>query len=64
MEPQDNKQLAIRKAISAHQEAANALADLTSDVLNPGPDALLERVKQNLADLHAMAQRSDPADTV
>ena len=64
MEPQDNKQLAIRKAISAHEEAVNALADLTSDPADPGSGPLLDRVKQNLAELRAMAERSDPTDTV
>ena len=64
MEPQETKQLALPKAISAHDEAVSALADLTTGELDPRYVAMLDRVKQNLSDLHEMAQRADPSDTV
>ena len=59
MEPQDNKQLALQKAISAHEQAAAALADL-----GPEYQGLSARIAQNLADLKAQAVITDPGDEV
>jgi hypothetical protein len=64
MEAQDNKLLAVRKAISAHEEAANTLADLSREDVDPRYAAMLERIQQNLADLHLLSARSEPADKV
>jgi hypothetical protein len=64
MEAQENKQLAVRKAISAHNEAAASITDLTKDGDDPKYSAMLERINQNLADLNFLAAVSDPADKV
>ena len=64
MEAKDNLKLAVRKAISAHEEAANKIGDLTKDPSDTTYSALLERIKQNLSELHALAQDADPEDTV
>jgi hypothetical protein len=64
MEAQDNLLLAVRKAISAHEEAANTIADLTSDPADTTYAPLLDRIKQNLSELHALAERGEPSDTV
>jgi hypothetical protein len=64
MEPQDNKQLALRKAINAHQEAEAALADLMNDRSNARYSEMLERVQRNMSDLRAEAEIGDPADLV
>lgn len=64
MEAQENKQIAVRKAISAHQEAAATLTDLSKDGDDPKYAAMLQRIEQNLADLNFMAAVSDPADRV
>ena len=64
MEPQHNKLVAVRKAISAHEEAAATLTDLFADGENPKYAAMIERVKQNLSELHLDSADSHPADTV
>jgi hypothetical protein len=64
MEPQDNKLVAVRKAISAHEEAMATLNDLLKDGSNPMVTAMLGRIQQNLDELHRESAVSDPADTV
>ena len=64
MEPQDNKQLALQKAISAHEQAAAALADLMGGLSEDTYTATLARVQQNIADLQAQATTSEPGDRV
>ena len=64
MEPQENKQLALRKAINAHQEAEAALADLMNERSDPRYAEMLERVQRNMNDLRAEAEIGDPADLV
>ena len=64
MEPQDNKLVAVRKAISAHEEAVATLNDLAQGGADPMVAAMLERIQQNLAELHRESAVSDPADTV
>ena len=64
MEPQDNKQLALRKAISAHEAAAASIADLSKDDVDPRYEPMLERIRQNLTDLQSASERSDPGETV
>jgi hypothetical protein len=64
MEPQDNKQLALRKAISAHEEAEAALRDLVKDHTDARYADMLERIRRNVSDLNAEAATGDPADLV
>jgi hypothetical protein len=64
MEPQENKQLAVRKAISAHENAVAALSDLINDCDDAKYAAMLELVNQNLNQLHADTSDGDPAETV
>lgn len=64
MEPQDNKQLALLKAISAHNDAAAALTDLMEGLGGETYRTMLGRIEQNIADLkHGMAG-SKPGDLV
>jgi hypothetical protein len=64
MEPQDNKQLALQKAISSHEQAEAGLADLMSTLAGDKYDTMLSRIRQNIADLQAEATESSPGDTV
>lgn len=64
MEPHDNKQLALQKAISSHEQAAAGLADLMSGLSEEKYTAMLDRIKQNIADLQAEAAGSLPGDIV
>lgn len=64
MEPQDNKQLALQKAISSHEQAAAGLSDLMSVLAGEKYEAMLSRIKQNIAELHAEATSSKPGDLV
>ena len=64
MEPQDNKQLALRKAISAHQEAEAALTDLVKDRTDARYLDMLERIRRNVSELQAESESGDPADLV
>jgi hypothetical protein len=64
MEPQENKQLALQKAISSHEQAEAAIADLLTDGEEATHTALLERIRANLAELRAAAQNTSPSDTV
>lgn len=64
MEPQDNKQLALRKAISAHEEAEATLRDLVQDHTDARYSDMLERIRRNVSDLNAEAASADPADLV
>lgn len=62
MEPQDNKQLALQKAISSHEQAAAGLTDLQSSLSEEKYAAMLDRIEQNIVDLHAEAEGSKPGD--
>ncbi len=64
MEPQENKQLALQKAISSHEQAQAALADLMAGGEEGRYATLLQRVEQNLADLHREASSTEPEDVV
>jgi hypothetical protein len=64
MEPQENKQLALQKAISSHEQAEAALADLMSGLSEERYAAMLARIRQNIADLQAEAASSRPEDRV
>lgn len=64
MEPHDNKPLALLKAISAHEPAAAALADLMDGLAGETYAALLGRIEQNLVDLQRVVASSKPGDHV
>ena len=64
MEPNDNKQLALQKAISSHEQAAAGLADLMSGLSEDKYTAMLDRIKRNIADLQAEVAGSEPGDLV
>ena len=64
MEPQDNKKLALQKAIASHEQAEAAIGDLLKDGDDPTYSALLQRIQANLADLRMHAQTTSPAEQV
>jgi hypothetical protein len=64
MEPQDNKQLALQKAISSHEQAAAGLADLMGSLPEEKYVTMLARIQQNIADLHVATANSRPGDLV
>jgi hypothetical protein len=64
MEPQDNKQLALQKAISSHEQAAAGLTDLMGGLSDDRYASMLARIEQNLTELHAEVARSRPSDRV
>lgn len=64
MEPQDNRKLALGKAVAAHEQAGAALNDLLQDGQDPRLAAMLERVRQNEQELRALAAVSLPEDHV
>ena len=64
MEPHENKQLALLKAISAHQQAAAALADLMDGSAGESYRTMVERIEQNILDLKQMTAGSHPGDAV
>jgi hypothetical protein len=61
MEPQDNKKIALQKAVSAHEQAAAALADLVDDARYAG---LIARVQANLAELRGESSTTSNAEQV
>jgi hypothetical protein len=64
MEPQDNKKLALQKAISSHEQAEAAIADLLKDGDDPLYAGLLERIRENVAQLRADLAGTGPAEHV
>lgn len=62
MEPQENKQLALQKAISSHEQAAAGLNDLMGEIPDQLYRTMLERIELNVLELHAVAARSQPGD--
>lgn len=64
MEPQDNKKLALQKAISSHEQAEAAVGDLLKDGDDPMYQGLLARIQENIAQLRADLAGTDPADQV
>jgi hypothetical protein len=64
MEPQDNRKLALGKAVSAHEQAEAALHDLTKDAPDPRIEVMAERIRQNLEELRADAATSRPTDRI
>ena len=64
MEPQDNKKLALGKAVSAHEQAEAALNDLMNDAPDPIYTAMMERIQRNIEELRAQAATSSPAEHI
>lgn len=64
MEPQENKKLALQKAISSHEQAQAALADLMQDETDPRYAEMLNRVRATLAELRADSGTTSNAETV
>ena len=64
MEPQENKQLALRKAINAHEQAEAALGDLMKEGPDPRYEQMVERIRQNLDGLRTTAEGTGPAERV
>lgn len=64
MEPQDNRQLALLKAVNAHEQAAAALTDLMEGLSGDLYAAMLARIEENIADLQRVAAKSKPGDHV
>ena len=57
MEPQDNDQIGLRKAISAHEMAEAALDDLAKSPGSGDYAVMVERIRQNLLELRAESER-------
>lgn len=64
MEPQDNKQLALQKAISSHEQAAAGLNDLMGSLPDRKYALMLSRIEQNMEDLQAELAASKAGDQV
>jgi hypothetical protein len=64
MEPQDNKKLALGKAVTAHEQAEAALNDLMKDGADPRYEAMLQRIHQNIEELRAESATSSPAERI
>lgn len=64
MEPHDNRQLGLLKAISSHEQAAAALTDLMDGPAGHTFAEMLRRIEQNIQDLQRVAATSKPGDLV
>jgi hypothetical protein len=64
MEAHDNKQLALQKAISSHEQAAASLADLMDGLAGETYRTMLDRIEQNILDLQQVTAASKPGDQV
>ena len=64
MEPHDNKQLGLLKAISSHEQAVAALTDLMDGPAREVYRTMLERIEQNIVDLKRLTASSKPGDAV
>jgi hypothetical protein len=64
MEPHENKQLALQKALSAHEQAGAALTDLMGELPQERYLTMRERIDQNISELKEQAGISRPGDHV
>jgi hypothetical protein len=64
MEPQENKQLALQKAIAAHEQAGSALTDLMGELPQERYAKMNERIDQNIAELREQVGVTRPEDHV
>jgi hypothetical protein len=60
VEPHENKRIDLQKAISAHDQAEAALADLMNISPDPRFPQMLERIRANLEELRAEAAKAEP----
>ena len=60
MEPHENKQLDLSKAVSAHEQAEATLSDLIQAAPSPRYEEMLARVRRNLDELRAETAKSAP----
>jgi flagellar biosynthesis/type III secretory pathway protein FliH len=64
MEAQDNMQLGLQKALSAHEQAASALNDLIGVLSKERYQTMIARIDQNIEELKADVAKSTPGDHV
>ena len=65
MDAQNNKQLALQKAINSHEQAAAGLADLMGGLLSEEKySTMLSRLTENIKELRSESARSKPGDVV
>jgi hypothetical protein len=64
VEPHDNKQLTLQKAISAHEQAEAALTDLTTDLSATSYAEMMSRIQQNIKELKTIVGTTLPGDKV
>lgn len=64
MEPGTNKQLAIRKAINAHEDAQGSLNDLKEQRPDAVHEEMLDRIAENLKALRAAVEMGEPEDLI
>jgi len=55
VEPQQNKKVDLQKAVSAHEQAEAAIADLMNVSSDPAYAEMLDRLRKNLEVLRAEA---------
>lgn len=55
MEPHENRKIDLQKAVSAHEQAEAALADLINLSPEPRFERMLERLRANLEELRVDA---------
>jgi hypothetical protein len=60
VEPHENKLIDLQKAVSAHEQAEAALADLMNVSSDPRFGRMLERIQANMAELRSQAATTDP----
>jgi hypothetical protein len=64
MEPHDNMQLGLQKALSAHEQAASALNDLVGVMSKDRYEHMIARIDQNIKELRQDVADSEPGDHV
>ncbi len=62
MEPQDNKVLALQKAINSHEQAVAGLTDAKESLPNDLYATMMGRIEQNMQELHAEAATTEAGD--
>jgi len=60
VEPHENKKIDLQKAVSAHEQAEAALADLINVSPEPRFERMLERLQANLQELRMDAATTAP----
>jgi hypothetical protein len=60
VEPHENKKIDLQKAVSAHEQAEAALADLINVSQDPRFQRMLERLQANLRELRMDAATTAP----